>query len=139
MGAAEKFYLTIRNDSKHKKLIFDQIHFDWGRVSDDSYPVTEVPPQTTIQVLVAQGRENASSGTQGWIRYKVENIPGKWVRVDWDVPWLSGQENTCSPSNSDQNSPDDPNGNIEWEPQTPTSSSGTTLSVLMKFGYVIEA
>lgn len=138
MGASEKFYLTIVNDSKTKTLIFKDINFEWGRVESSSYPVAQVPPKTTIQVLVAQGRDNTSSGTEGSIRYSIYGQDDRWVQASWNVPWAAGAENTCVLSSSDDNKPDNPDGNIVWQPQTPTSGGGTTLSVVMKFGYEIE-
>ncbi|MBD2813649.1 hypothetical protein ID850_02460 [Xenorhabdus sp. Flor] len=139
MGAAEKFYLTIRNSSKSKTLVLADIQFKWGRVSDGGGPVKEVPPKSTVQVLIAQGRDNTSSGTEGWIKYDVKDTPGKWVQANWDVPWLSGKKNTCTLlSSADDASEDDPTGNVVWEPLTPLSSDGTSLSVIVEFGYVIE-
>ncbi|NSX08522.1 hypothetical protein HTX81_07980 [Pseudomonas lini] len=138
MGASEKFYLTIVNDSKTKTLIYKDINFEWGRVESNSYPVAQVPPKTTVQVLVAQGRDNASSGTEGSISYSIYGQNDRWVQASWNVPWAAGVENTCVPSTSDDNQQDNPDGNIVWQAQTPTADGGTTLSVVMKFGYEIE-
>ncbi|WP_157173020.1 aegerolysin family protein [Pseudomonas sp. GM50] len=138
MGASEKFYLTIVNDSKTKTLIYKDINFDWGRVESSSYPVAQVPPKTTVQVLVAQGRDNTSSGTEGSISYSIYGQNDRWVKASWNVPWAAGAENTCVPSTSDDNQQDNPDGNIVWQPQTATADGGTTLSVVMKFGYEIE-
>lgn len=136
MGASEKFYLTIVNDSKSKTLVFKELNFSWGRANFG--PVGQVHPKTTIQVLVAQGRDNTSSGTEGSIRYTIYGQDDRWVNVSWNVPWLAGKDNTCQTSTSDDNEQDNPSGNIIWEPQTPLSDGGTTLSVIMKFGYEVE-
>lgn len=136
MGASEKFYLNIANQSKSKTLIFKNIHFDWGR--ETSPPIVKVPPKKTVQVLVAQGRDNTSSGTEGYITYEIEGLPGRWVKASWDVPWKSGATNTCSLSTSDDNTEEDTDGTILWENETSSTSSGTSLSVIVKFGFVIE-
>lgn len=136
MGASEKFYLTIDNQSKTKTLIFKEIHFDWGR--ETSPPVIKVSPKETVQVLVAQGRDNTSSGTEGYIIYEIEGLPGRWVKASWDVPWRAGATNTCSLSTSDDDTAEDTDGTIRWKNRTPLTSSGTSLSVIAEFGFVIE-
>ncbi len=49
MGASEKFYLNIANQSKTKTLIFQSIHFDWGR--ETSPHIIKVPPKKNSSSL----------------------------------------------------------------------------------------
>jgi hypothetical protein len=130
MADSLQFHLWINNRSS-KTLTFNSVTLDHGNFNNPDVgakrPVASIPPKTTVLAMVATGAENSATGTQGTVTYNVEGT-GQTIAMAWDVPWISGAQNTCDPSSSSPT-------NIIWLAD-PDNDYGRVLSTEATFAWI---
>jgi hypothetical protein len=93
VAEAEQFICTINNRTHHP-LKVKSVKLIWGKFDDSpNFPPVEIPARHEQKAFRTSGRANTSSGTEGTVEYQIGDNPDDWIKIYWDVPWLSGAPN----------------------------------------------
>lgn len=97
-----QFICTINNRTS-ETLKVQSTELKWGKFDDSPnfWPI-DIPARSEKGAFRSSGRQSSSSGTEGTVTYQLGDKKDEWIKIYWDVPWLSGARNTLKVETFDE-------------------------------------
>ncbi|ALF55416.1 hypothetical protein ACX27_25480 [Nostoc piscinale CENA21] len=103
MASSLQFHCIINNRCDVPLKVKETYHRSGRWYPEEVSQPKDVPAKQVIKAFASSGRIASSSGTEGYVIYQLGNEPNAWIKIYWDVPWLTNSNNKFKIETSHEN------------------------------------